>query len=117
MAILGVPRRKRARGRLSYVLWQESVVPQWVLEVVVSQTPGGEYGDKMSKYAMMGVLYYTIYNPDYGKRDKHPPFEVYRLVNGTCVQQSGHPVWMPEIGLGIGCEQGTFRLISRIAQV
>jgi Uma2 family endonuclease len=68
---LGVPRRRSAKGRLSYVVWQENnVVPQWVLELV-SKTPGGEYDDKMTKYAEMGVLYYTIYNSDYWKRDKH----------------------------------------------
>lgn len=103
---LGVPRRKSSRGRLSYVIWQEQVVPQWVLEFV-SKTPGGEYGEKMTKYAEIGVLYYVIYNPDYSRRDKHDPFEVYQLVNGVYVRQFGNPVWMPEIGLGIGFEQGT----------
>jgi Uma2 family endonuclease len=104
---LGVPRRRSAKGRLSYVVWQENnVVPQWVLEVI-SKTPGGEYDDKMTKYAEMGVLYYTIYNSDYWKRDKHEPFEVYRLERGAYVRQRGNPVWMPEIGLGIGYEQGT----------
>jgi Uma2 family endonuclease len=64
---LGVPKRRSAKGRLSYVVWQENnIVPQWVLEVV-SKTPGGEYDDKMTKYAEMGVLYYTIYNSDYWK--------------------------------------------------
>jgi hypothetical protein len=92
---------------LSYVVWQENnIVPQWALEVV-SKTPGGEYDDKMTKYADMGVLYYTIYNSDYWKRDKHEPFEVYRLERGTYVRQRENPVWMPEIGLGIGYEQGT----------
>lgn len=107
---LGVPRRKtnqgRQRGRLSYVIWQEQVVPQLVIEIV-SQTPGGEYDNKINKYAQIGVLYYAIYNPDYYRRDKHQSFEVYRLVSGGYVQQFGNPVWMPEIGLGIGCEQGT----------
>lgn len=103
---LGVPRRKRSRGRLSYVIWQEQVVPQLVLEIV-SQTPGGEYDNKINKYARIGALYYVIYNPDYYRRDKHESFEVYRLVNGAYVRQFGNPVWMPEIGLGIGCEQGT----------
>jgi Uma2 family endonuclease len=110
---LGVPRRRSAKGRLSYVVWQENnVVPQWVLEVV-SKTPGGEYDDKMTKYAEMGVLYYTIYNSDYWKRDKHEPFEVYRLERGSYVRQRGNPVWMPEIGLGIGYEQGTHEGWSR----
>ena len=111
---LGVERfRPGGRLRLSYVVWQENnVVPQWVLEIV-SKTPGNEYDDKMTKYAQMGVLYYTIYNPDYYKRDKHDRFEVYRLENGVYVRQSGNPVWMPEIGLGIGCEQGTHEGCTR----
>jgi Uma2 family endonuclease len=53
---LGVPRRRSAKGRLSYVVWQENnIMPQWVLEVV-SKTPGGEYDDKMTKYAEMGYF-------------------------------------------------------------
>jgi Uma2 family endonuclease len=111
---LGVERYKaRGKLRLSYVLWQEhNIVPQWVLEVV-SKTPGNEYDDKMTKYAQIGVLYYVIYNPDYSRRDKHDPFEVYRLVNGVYVRQTGNPVWMPEIGLGIGCEVGTHEGCTR----
>jgi Uma2 family endonuclease len=107
--------RYKARGklRLSYVLWQEhNIVPQWVLEVV-SKTPGGEYDEKMTKYAQIGVLYYVIYNPDYWRRDKHDPFEVYRLVNGSYERQTGNPVWMPEIELGIGCEVGTHEGCTR----
>jgi Uma2 family endonuclease len=111
---LGVERYKaRGKLRLSYVLWQEKdIVPQWVLEVV-SKTPGGEYDDKMTKYSQIGVLYYVIYNPDYGRRDKHDPFEVYRLVNGIYERQTGNPVWMSEIELGIGCEVGTHEGCTR----
>lgn len=111
---LGVERfRPSGKLRLSYVVWQENkVVPQWVLEIV-SKTPGGEYSDKMTKYAEMGALYYTIYNPDYWARDKHAPFEVYRLVNGAYVQQSGNPVLMPEIELGIGCYRGSHNGYTR----
>ncbi|PSB20577.1 hypothetical protein C7B65_06640 [Phormidesmis priestleyi ULC007] len=104
---LGVPRQKRENGRRSYVIWQEQVVPQLVLECV-SQTYGGEYDNKIAKYANIGALYYIIYNPDYGRRDQHDSFEVYRLVNGHYLRQSGNPVWMPELALGIGVEQGTF---------
>jgi hypothetical protein len=105
---LGVERFKPSgKLRLSYVLWQENnIVPQWVLEVV-SKTPGGEYDEKMTKYAQLGVLYYVIYNPDYYRRDQHDSFEVYRLENGVYVRQMSSLVWMPEIGLGIGCEVGT----------
>ncbi|MFE1746899.1 Uma2 family endonuclease [Coleofasciculus sp. H7-2] len=105
--------KPNGKVRLSYVLWQENnIVPQWVLEVV-SKTPGGEYDQKMTKYAQLGVLYYLIYNPDYGKRDKHDSFEVYRLENGVYERQMGSPVWMPEIELGIGCEVGTHEGYTR----
>lgn len=105
---LGVVGRKSERGRLSYVLWEENgIVPQLVIEVV-SKTYGQEYGDKQVKYAQIGVLYYVVYNPDYCERDKHEPFEVYRLVDGGYVRQPGEPIWLPEIGLGIGRERGVY---------
>lgn len=111
---LGVQRFKPdGKLRLSYLLWQENnVVPQWVLEIV-SKTAGEEYGEKMSLYAEMGVLYYTVYNPEFWRRDNHAPFEVYRLMDGAYVLQPENPVWMPEIGLGIGCEQGTQEGLTR----
>ncbi|NEP87650.1 MAG: Uma2 family endonuclease [Okeania sp. SIO2C2] len=103
---LGVPRLKNNKLRSSYVLWEENyVVPIFVLEIV-SQTYGGEYDEKMIDYARLGVLYYVIYNPDYSKRDKHEQFEVYHLVDGAYQRLKGNPVWMPEIGLGIGTEVG-----------
>ncbi len=99
---VGVDRRKQGRSRSSYVVWEENdVVPVLVLEVV-SRTPGGEYDRKMKTYAKLGVLYYIIYNPEYWQRDRHQPFEVYRLENGTYRLQIGEPFWMEEIGLGIG---------------
>jgi Uma2 family endonuclease len=104
---IGVPRRKNdPKGRLSYVLLEENnVAPILVLEIV-SQTYGGEYDNKITAYAQLGVLYYVIYNPDYYQRDKHEPFEVYRLEKGEYLRQVGEPLWMPEIGLGIGRSQG-----------
>jgi len=105
---LGVVRRKRERGRPSYVFWEENYVAPLLVIEIVSETPGQEYGDKQTKYVQIGVLYYVVYNPDHWKRDKHEPFEVYRLVEGEYVRQVGEPVWLPEIGLGIGRAQGTY---------
>jgi Uma2 family endonuclease len=103
---LGVARvRPNGNLRRSYVLKQEKVMPQWALEVV-SKKPGGEYDAKIQSYASMGVLYYVIYNPTHYVRDKHEVFEVYKLKKGKYVRQQGSPVWMPEIGLGIGHEFG-----------
>jgi Uma2 family endonuclease len=110
---LGVARYKREQGRLSYVVAQENnVVPQWALEIV-SQKPGGEYGDKFKKYAQVGVLYYVIYNPNYWQRDGHEVFEVYRLEQGQYLRQRGNPVWMAELGLGIGVERGRHEGLER----
>ena len=105
---LGVERFVSEEGRLSYVLWEENnIAPLLALEVI-SKTYNQEYEDKERKYAQLGILYYVIYASDRRKRKNREPFEVYRLVNGKYVRQPGDPVWMPEIGLGIGRAQGTY---------
>lgn len=98
-------RRKEGKSRRSYAVWEENeVVPIVALEMV-SHKPGGEYDEKMSIYAGLGVLYYIIYNPEFWRRDRHQPFEVYKLIDGQYRQQIGEPYWMPEVGLGIGRSQ------------
>jgi len=110
---LGVERIRGNRLRRSYVVWEENgIVPMFVLEIV-SQTPGGEYDEKISIYSQLGVLYYVIYNPDFWRRDQQEPFEVYQLVNGSYQRQIGEPFWMPEIGLGIGRGVGMHRGLQR----
>lgn len=95
--------------RLSYVLWEENIIPTLVLEVV-SHKRRGEYTSKKKFYAELEILYYVVYNPH---RRKKPPLEVYRLVNGDYVLQPGNPVGLPEVGLGIGRERGTNQGITR----
>lgn len=99
---LGVARRKGGKPRKSYIVWEENNIPPILTLEVVSQTPGGEYDEKLGIYARLGVLYYVIYNPEFWRRDGHLPFEAYRLVNGEYELQVGEPFWMPEIGLGVG---------------
>jgi Uma2 family endonuclease len=99
---LNVERLKGGQRRRSYATWEEDgVVPILVLETV-SHQPGGEYEGKMATYANLGVLYYIVYNREFWRRDKHQPFEVYKLTNDQYELQAGEPYWMPEIGLGIG---------------
>ncbi|MEQ8386038.1 MAG: Uma2 family endonuclease [Coleofasciculus sp. A1-SPW-01] len=95
--------------RLSYVVWEEQVVPMLVLEVV-SHKRRGEYSSKKKIYRDMGVLYYVVYNP---LRRRKAPLEVYKLVDGEYQLQFGNPVWLAEIGLGIGRERGTYQGINR----
>lgn len=99
---LGVERRKSGESRKSYVVWEEqNIVPALSLEVV-SQTPGGEYDEKLAIYANLGVQYAVIYNPKFWRRDEHLPLEIYKLTDGVYQLQVGEPLWMPEIGLGLG---------------
>ncbi|MDX2241167.1 MAG: Uma2 family endonuclease [Leptolyngbyaceae cyanobacterium bins.302] len=99
---LGVERKKGGKSRRSYATWEENnIAPIFVLEMV-SHRPGGEYDEKLAIYAKLGVLYYLVYNPEFWQRDRHQPFELYRLRNGAYQLQIGEPYWMPEVGLGIG---------------
>ncbi|OUC12754.1 MAG: hypothetical protein B0A82_20440 [Alkalinema sp. CACIAM 70d] len=110
---LGVERQKGGKSRRSYATWEENeVVPIFVLEMV-SHRPGDEYDEKLSLYANLGVLYYLIYNPEFWQRDRHQPFELYKLVEGEYRLQIGEPYWMPEVGLGIGRYQGTIGGIEK----
>jgi Uma2 family endonuclease len=107
---LGVQRIIDEDLRLSYVLWEEdNRVPVLVLEVV-SQRYRGEYSRKKQLYADLGVLYYAIYS---SRRRRKPPLELHQLVDGAYVPLSGNPIWLPEIGLALGRERGTFQGITR----
>jgi hypothetical protein len=106
---IGVPRIIDSDLRLSYVLWEEQKLPIMVLEVV-SQTRRGEYTEKKQEYAELGILYYVIYNP---LRKRKPRLEVYKLENGEYQLLTGEPVWLPELGLGIGREEGKYQGITR----
>ena len=106
---VGVPRIIDEDLRLSYLLWEEQTVPILVLEVV-SQTRRGEYTTKKNFYAEMGVLYYVVYNP---LRKRKPKLEVYQLQNSQYQLLAGEPVWLSELGLGIGREIGIYQGIKR----
>jgi Uma2 family endonuclease len=102
---LGVTRRKGQFGRSSYVLAEEqNIVPILALEYL-SKTYGGEYDRKLTVYAKLGVKYYLVYNPE-GRR-KHQKLELYELKDGAYERSpESEPFWLPELGLGIGRNQG-----------
>ncbi len=39
--------------------------------------------------------------------------EVHKLINCKYELQTGNPVWLPEIGLGIGCDRGNYSGVTR----
>ncbi|MEH2360950.1 Uma2 family endonuclease [Nostoc sp.] len=106
---LGVERFYDENLRPSYVLWEERRVPILALEVV-SRKYRGEYSTKKQEYAKLGILYYIVYNPT---RRRKARLEVYKLVNNLYQLQDENPLWLPEIGLGIGMERGTYLGIPR----
>jgi hypothetical protein len=110
MLSLGIAPVPSENLRSSYVLWQEKVLPLFVLEVV-SKTLGKERTRKRAIYETIGILYYLIYAPL-----SQPPkrFQLYKLINGEYVLQTdaGLPAyWMPELELAIGAER---RLVDGI---
>jgi Uma2 family endonuclease len=106
---LGVERCYDEELRPSYVLWDEEIVPSFVLEVV-SPRYREEYTTKLKVYEQMGVLYYGVYS---SKRKRKSRFELYKLVDGAYQLVDNSPVWMPEIGLGIGYERGNYGGVTR----
>ena len=108
---VGVERIKGKNLRLSYVTWEENIVVPFLAIEVVSKTPGGEYKEKKRKYAQCGILYYAIYAPARGRKQK---LILYRLNRERKYElQEDNPLWMPEIGLGIGTGVGSFQGITR----
>jgi Uma2 family endonuclease len=111
MLSLGLTATDSQKLRSSYVLWQEKVLPLFVVEIV-SKTSGGEKTEKFELYQSVGILYYLIYAPLLKRKAK---FQLYKLVEGKYVlQSSGHqPYWMPEVGLAIGAEQQVYGYADR----
>ena len=107
---LGVPHAKDENLRPSYVLWEEEAIPILVLEVI-SKTSNQEYTKKKEIYQQIGIQYYVIYNP---QRKKKPRLEVYSLENQEYVLLGNQsPIWLEEVGLGLGLEEGTYQGITR----
>lgn len=108
---MGVKHDTGDRGRLSYVLWEEqNILPLLSLEVI-SEKYNSEYEDKFLNYQTLGILYYAIYNPFSGRRGRFKQrkrLEVYRLIAGKyeLLTSENKRVWLPEIGLALGYEDG-----------
>jgi hypothetical protein len=39
--------------------------------------------------------------------------EIYRLEEGEYVRMTGNPIWLPEIGLALGCEKAIYQGVDR----
>ena len=108
---VGVKHNTGEKGRLSYLRWAENnIMPILSLEVV-SETYNSEYEEKLEDYQKLGILYYAIYNPLTGRKGRfknRQRLEVYRLIEGKyeLLPSENNRVWLPEIELALGYEQG-----------
>ena len=91
------------REHRSYFLWEFGKPPEVVLEIV-SNTEGGEDGEKRQKYARMRVSYYVIYDP---LRQVLPDvLTIYRL-SGFAYERQAVPQF-PDLQLGLTLWEGTY---------
>ncbi|MDY6782529.1 MAG: Uma2 family endonuclease [Cyanobacteriota bacterium] len=121
---IGVERLKTTGERLNYAIAAENnIVPQLVLDVVSPQDLDKHKGQQQ-QYEKLGVLYYVLFDPECSRGNDSDSLEVYRLVEGKYVRQTPRNiprtrqgdksfVWLPEIGLGMGCDRGVFQSWQR----
>jgi Uma2 family endonuclease len=87
----------------SYFVWRFGKPPDLVVEIV-SNAIGGEDGDKLAKYAEMGVKYYVIHDPFHYLGET--TLQAFALNAG--VFEPCDPAWLPNVKLGLIEWEGTF---------
>ncbi len=119
-AVLGVPNLYEHKDlRLSYVLWQEGVVPSVVVELLspstakedLGQSPVRDASEPPSKWqvyeSILRIPYYVLYDH---YQEKLQIFQHdgkrYQSLPKTGTEQR---IWLPEINLGLGVWQGEYR--------
>ena len=88
----------------SYFIWIHGKPPDVVVEVV-SNAKGGELDRKMREYALMGVLYYVVYDPE-PTSIQSKPLVVYELVVGEYLPRPDYQ--LAKIGLSLRLWDGVF---------
>jgi len=103
-----VPDNLERQDVRSYLLWEFGKSPEIVIEIV-SPTPGNELGSKFTDYALMGVMYYVVYDPLGELSDR--PLQIFQLQGGRYVPKTD--LWFPLVGLGLTLWQGAFESMNR----
>jgi len=91
----------------SYLLWEFGKPPELVIEIV-SPTPGNELGSKFTDYALMGVMYYVVYDPLGELSDR--PLQIFQLQGGRYVPKTD--TWFPLVDLGLTLWPGVFESVN-----
>ena len=121
-AALNVPYFYEERDiRLSYVVWQEEVVPSVVVELLSPSTEKEDLGltrrkpdeppTKWEVYEqILGIPYYVVFSRHTDR------LRIFRLIGGKYYDAilPGRRLWMPEMDLGLGLWHGEYRKAKRL---
>ena len=91
------------REHRSYFVWEFGQIPEVVLEIV-SNTEGGEDGEKKRKYAQMRINYYVIYDPQHQVMPE--TLTLYKLGDAGYERQDSR--LLPILKLGLTLWDGVF---------
>jgi len=112
---------EKQEPRLSYVIWQEEIVPFVVVELLSPSTEKEDLGktrrksdDLPTKWEvyeqMLCVPYYAVFSRHTDR------FRAFRLAGGEYreIALPGKRLWLPELRLGLGLWSGTYQSLERL---
>jgi Uma2 family endonuclease len=100
------PRRQEEaweKKHRSYMIWVYGKPPDIAIEIVSNRS--GEEEEKARRYALIGVAYYALFDPDGYLSER--PLRVYEL-HGRRYIELLDPSWLPYLGLGLVLWEGEF---------
>ena len=111
--VFGIEKKRRR----TYLLWDEGVGPDLVIELVSKKTYRKDLTTKKNLYAqVLGVKEYYLYDPD--GQYVQPAFQGYRLIDGiySPIQPVADRLPSETLGLELGEEAGMLRLYNPLTQ-
>ncbi len=121
-AVLGISRLyQQTELRLSYVIWQEGVAPNVVVELLSPSTEKEDLG-KILREINQPPTKWEVYEkvlriPYYIVFDRYTDnLRVFQNIAGRYQELSitDSRIWLPELQLGIGLWQGTYQGVTRL---
>ncbi|MCP4697841.1 MAG: Uma2 family endonuclease [Gammaproteobacteria bacterium] len=122
-AVVGVPRFYKKRDlRLSYVIWQESVAPAIVVELLSPCTEKEDLGRSAPRDAAkppgkwevyehyLKVPYYVVFS----RYTDEPQFFILDKLRYRKANLPDNRLWLPKIKLGLGLWQGVYQGLERV---
>ena len=100
---VGVPENWTEKRHRSYFLWEFGKPPELVIEIV-SNKVGNELEKKANAYAVMGVWYYVIFDPELHIQKER--LTVYQNKLGEFIAKDNN--FMDRLGLGVELWDGVF---------